>query len=182
MTIRIATAGDINCIQQLYWELDADAAAFQPEHFVQAPRPEAYLLEIIAGEHSDFIVADVDGCVIGFALVMERETGGISCLVALPIRLYPGFRRGRGPSQPRLRHGPVSGGAVLGPVSRSGLFAAIGLSAERGRPPLLCAAGSARQHDHHGVRAVGHGHAIGNTSADGTYAARREFHDRGTHL
>lgn len=71
-------------LQRLFWELDADAAACQPEHFVQAPRPEAYLLEIIVGERSDFIVADLDGCLVGFALLMEREMGGISCL--LPCR------------------------------------------------------------------------------------------------
>lgn len=80
MITRTANIGDIESIQSLFWELDTDAVSFQPEHFVRAARPDEYLISIIEGDRSDFILAITQDRVIGFSLILEREMGGISCL------------------------------------------------------------------------------------------------------
>lgn len=79
--VRQAEAIDIPHIRKLYRILDADAESYQPENFRCIDRPEDFLAGIIEDEKADFLLLDLDGKAIGFALVQERETPAISCLV-----------------------------------------------------------------------------------------------------
>jgi ribosomal protein S18 acetylase RimI-like enzyme len=81
MLIREASIEDIKDIKNLYWELDSDAIMYQPSLFTRAERPDDFLSEIITNEKSDILVIEVDGSVIGFSLVQEKETPKISCLI-----------------------------------------------------------------------------------------------------
>jgi ribosomal protein S18 acetylase RimI-like enzyme len=92
MKTRTATIRDIPAIKRLFWELDTDAIAHQPEHFVRTERPDDYLVGVIENPKADFLLAVVggndgedrkdgeDGEVIGFSLIFEKGTGDISCL------------------------------------------------------------------------------------------------------
>lgn len=80
MNIRTATINDVARIKRLYWELDADAVRFQPEHFLQKERPDNFVLEGIVNDHSDYLLIGGEGKVVGFALVQMKENTKISCL------------------------------------------------------------------------------------------------------
>jgi len=81
MLIRTATFHDINAINNLFRQLDADAIRDQPEHFQRTERTDAYLLDIINADSSDFLIAVLDDEVIGFSLLYEKEVKGLSLLV-----------------------------------------------------------------------------------------------------
>lgn len=81
MMIRYATENDIDAINSLFWELDADAIRFQPEHFRRSVRTKEYLLDIIQSEKSDFILAVLENEPVGFSLIYEKETKGLSLLI-----------------------------------------------------------------------------------------------------
>ena len=81
MIIREATVNDIGAINALFWELDTDAIHDQPEHFQRGERTFEYLSGIIADATSDFLVAVVDKEIVGFSLLFEKETKGLSLLV-----------------------------------------------------------------------------------------------------
>lgn len=83
MRIRTATKADIQPIKELYRILDTDAAYYQPRSFICAERPDDFLSGIVDGEKSDFLVAEVDDRVVGFALLQEKETPNLSCLKKL---------------------------------------------------------------------------------------------------
>lgn len=80
MKIRPATKADLHSIKDLYLVLDADAVHYQPRSFAFAERPDDFVLGIIDGEKSDFLVAELEGRVVGFALLQEKETPNLSCL------------------------------------------------------------------------------------------------------
>ena len=78
--IRTATAHDLKRLKELYWLLDGDAIHYQPEHFLQSQRPDDFLLDLIEGDKSDFLLLEADNKVIGFSLIMEKDPSTISCL------------------------------------------------------------------------------------------------------
>lgn len=80
MRIRLAEGRDCEGLRGLYRELDADAVRHQPEHFVMCERTDAYLLERIRAQDSDFIVAEQDGRLLGFSLVSIKRAVPVSCL------------------------------------------------------------------------------------------------------
>jgi len=80
MQIREASLEDIKDIKTLYWELDSDAILYQPSLFTRTERPEDFLTDIIKNNNADIIVIEVDGIIVGFSLVEEKETPKISCL------------------------------------------------------------------------------------------------------
>jgi len=79
--IRPATVQDIGAIVDLFWELDTDAIAAQPEHFQRGERSVEYLTGIVNDGKSDFLVADLNGEIVGFSLLYEKEVKGLSLLV-----------------------------------------------------------------------------------------------------
>jgi len=81
MLIRKATVDDIRAINELFWELDTDAINEQPEHFQRGERTIEYLSGIVEDEKSDFLVAVIDEEIVGFSLLFQKETKGLSLLV-----------------------------------------------------------------------------------------------------
>lgn len=81
MNIRKAIKDDIGDINKLFLELDKDGVKYQPEHFKIGDRTDEYLLEIIDNPKSDFLLAILDNEVIGFSLLYEKETKGLSLLI-----------------------------------------------------------------------------------------------------
>lgn len=81
MKIRKATREDVQAIKDLYWLLDTDAVFYQPNAFVRTERPAGFILDIINSEKSDFLLIEADKKVIGFALLQEKKTPDISCLI-----------------------------------------------------------------------------------------------------
>lgn len=81
MDVRSATISDIGRINELFWELDTDAIETQPEHFQRGERTFEYLSNIINDYKSDFLLATIDNCIIGFSLLFEKEVKGLSLLV-----------------------------------------------------------------------------------------------------
>ena len=81
MIIRKATIDDIRAINELFWELDTDAINDQPEHFQRGARTVEYLSGIIEDSTSDFLLAILDTEIVGFSLLFQKETKGLSLLV-----------------------------------------------------------------------------------------------------
>lgn len=81
MNIRKATKDDIEEINKLFFVLDKDGVKYQPEHFKMGERTHEYLHEIIYNPLSDFLLFVLDNKVIGFSLLYEKETKGLSLLV-----------------------------------------------------------------------------------------------------
>lgn len=81
MIIRKANQADIVNINKLFFELDTDGVQYQPEHFQLGYRSDEYLLEIINNPKSDFVVSVIDEKVVGFSLLYEKETKGLSLLI-----------------------------------------------------------------------------------------------------
>lgn len=69
ITIRPAGEGDIPAIVALYCQLDQALVDLQPEFFCTAPREEAYVCQAIRAADADYLLAEADGVVVGFALV-----------------------------------------------------------------------------------------------------------------
>ena len=81
MTIRKAAVEDIGAINALFYELDTDAIAMQPEHFQRGSRSLEYLSGLIDDEKSDFLLAVENGVIVGFSLLFERATANLNLLV-----------------------------------------------------------------------------------------------------
>ena len=67
--IRPAVEADIPVITALYRELDQALVAMQPEFFCEAPREADEIRRDIRAADADFLLAEQDGAVRGFALV-----------------------------------------------------------------------------------------------------------------
>ena len=67
--IRPAGKGDIPAILALYRELDQALVALQPEFFCEAPREADYVRQAVKAMDADYLLAEQDGTVLGFALV-----------------------------------------------------------------------------------------------------------------
>lgn len=81
MNIRKATKDDLEDINMLFFILDKDGLKYQPEHFKMGERTDEYLQEIINNPSSDFLLYVLDNKVIGFSLLYQKETKGLSLLV-----------------------------------------------------------------------------------------------------
>ena len=81
MNIRPATGKDLAAIRALFWQLDTHAIESQPQHFQRGERTDEYLLELIEDEHSDFLLVELDGEIVGFSLLFFKWTKDISLLV-----------------------------------------------------------------------------------------------------
>lgn len=89
MLIRPAVPADLPAIVALYRVLDEELVALQPEFFCVAPREEEPLMQYIQAADADFLLAERDGAVAGFALVVYAGwTPSFSCV--LPHR-YAGL-------------------------------------------------------------------------------------------
>ena len=69
ITIRPAEEKDIPAILALYCQLDQALVDLQPEFFCAAPREDAFVRQAIQANDADYLLAEADGAVIGFALV-----------------------------------------------------------------------------------------------------------------
>ena len=88
-TIRPAEQTDLPAILALYRLLDEEMVDLQPEFFCAAPREEAPILQFIEAPDADFLLAEQEGTVVGFALVVYAGwTPEFSCV--LPHR-YAGL-------------------------------------------------------------------------------------------
>ena len=67
--IRPAAEADIPAILALYRQLDSALVAMQPEFFCEGPREEDEIRKAIRADDADFLLAERDGAVVGFALV-----------------------------------------------------------------------------------------------------------------
>jgi ribosomal protein S18 acetylase RimI-like enzyme len=81
MNIRKATIDDIEEINKLFFILDKDGVEYQPEHFKIGERTNEYFQEIISNPLSDFLLIVLDDKIIGFSLLFEKETKGLSLLI-----------------------------------------------------------------------------------------------------
>ena len=80
MIIRSATQKDITELQQLYYELENDAVAFQPEHFIHGTRGTEFFESIFQIGNQDILVAEQDRKAVGFAHVILLEQKKVPCL------------------------------------------------------------------------------------------------------
>jgi ribosomal protein S18 acetylase RimI-like enzyme len=81
MIIRVANIEDIEAINKLFYELDTDAINMQPEHFQRGSRSFDYLVGLINGDKSAFLLAVVENEIKGFSLIFEKATANINLLV-----------------------------------------------------------------------------------------------------
>ena len=82
MLIRPAVPADLPAIVALYRVLDEELVALQPEFFCVAPREEEPLMQYIQAADADFLLAERDGAVAGFALVVYAGwTPSFSCVL-----------------------------------------------------------------------------------------------------
>lgn len=78
--IRKAVPADIGALRILYDELGRDGVRYQPEHFVNGYRDDAFFEGIFAGENQDILVAEEDSRVVGFSHVMILPQKSVACL------------------------------------------------------------------------------------------------------
>ena len=69
ITIRPAEEKDIRAILALYCQLDQALVDLQPEFFCAAPREDAFVRQAVQANDADYLLAEADGAVVGFALV-----------------------------------------------------------------------------------------------------------------
>ena len=81
MTFRKATTEDIDAINELFYELDTGSINMRPTHFQRGVRSLEYLSGLINDEKSDFILAIIDGVIVGFSLIFVKATPDVSLLV-----------------------------------------------------------------------------------------------------
>jgi len=81
MTIRTATDGDLAAIRALFWQLDTHAVESQPQHFCRGERSDEFLLGLIEDENSDFLLAELEGEIVGFSQISFKWTKDIPVLV-----------------------------------------------------------------------------------------------------
>ncbi len=81
MIVREAMITELDRIKELYWELDTQSILEQPEHFQRGERTFEYYNDLITADNSDFLLAVVDGKIIGFSLLHQKEVKGLSLLI-----------------------------------------------------------------------------------------------------
>lgn len=103
MKIRAARETDLECIGELYQVLFYEMALYQPESFSPAVQSREFLLSVIRGRDADILVAEEEGQVVGFALILLQETPLCSHLIPhryaylMDLLVEPGSRsRGAG--------------------------------------------------------------------------------------
>ena len=69
ITIRPAGEGDIPAVVALYRQLDQALVDLQPEFFCVAPRGDEFVRQAVKTADADYLLAEEDGAVVGFALV-----------------------------------------------------------------------------------------------------------------
>lgn len=80
--IRPAVAADLPAILGLYRVLDEELVDLQPEFFCAAPREEEPVRRYIEAPDADFLLAEQEGAVVGFALVLYAGwTPEFSCVL-----------------------------------------------------------------------------------------------------
>lgn len=82
MQIRIANKNDIDQLRRLYFELETDAAKYQPEHFTTGYRSDDFFNSIFENDSQDILVADDGGKVAGFSHVVILPQKNVPCLKA----------------------------------------------------------------------------------------------------
>ena len=82
ITIRPAEEKDIPAILALYCQLDQALVDLQPEFFCAAPREDAFVRQAVQANDADYLLAEADGAVVGFALVNYAGwTPAFSCVL-----------------------------------------------------------------------------------------------------
>ena len=79
--IRRAEVSDLSAIAALYRVLFADMAALQPRVWRPSEMSRSFILELIAGQRSSVLVAERGGEIVGFAVVQDRDTPPLGCII-----------------------------------------------------------------------------------------------------
>ena len=80
--IRPTQAADLPAIIGLYRVLDEEMVDLQPEFFCAAPREEEPIRQFIEAPDADYLLAEQEGAVVGFALVVYAGwTPEFSCVL-----------------------------------------------------------------------------------------------------
>ena len=82
MVIRPAVIEDMSAIAALYRVLFAEMAALQPAVWRPSEMPRSFILELITGARSSVLLVEEAGKVAGFAVVQDRDTPQLSCLIS----------------------------------------------------------------------------------------------------
>lgn len=81
ITIRTATRNDIPAINRLSEELFARMAMLEPYSYAPGKQDTAFVRSVIDGERTAILVAVADNQIVGHAMVEDRDTPTVSCLV-----------------------------------------------------------------------------------------------------
>jgi ribosomal protein S18 acetylase RimI-like enzyme len=74
MNLRLAMHNDIEAISSLYTEFYKYNAEQQPDYYVAAEEDGNYPQSVIDSNSGDILVAEVDGCIVGFIHIEEEST------------------------------------------------------------------------------------------------------------
>ena len=100
LTVRPATAADLPMLVALYHYLDKTLIDLQPDFFCEAPRDQQMMLDYINAPDADYLLAELDGTVVGFVLVAYAGwTPPFSCVLPhryanlCDLAVSPAYRR-----------------------------------------------------------------------------------------
>ena len=80
LVIRKAVHADIEALRVLYDELGKDGVRYQPEHFINGYRDDAFFEGIFSSDSQDILVAEENSRVIGFSHIMIIPQKRAACL------------------------------------------------------------------------------------------------------
>ncbi len=81
MNVRKATQNDVPQIMALSRILFADEAVLQPQYIRGGVYEEDFVLDCIASSLYDVFVAELNGRIVGYAVLLEKKTPPYSCVV-----------------------------------------------------------------------------------------------------
>lgn len=98
MKITVAKKDDLKQLQALYQILFSDMHRLQPFYYQNGEQNPEFILSMIKGKRSDFLLAERESKLLGFALVQEVETPSFDCVLPhryaylMDLVVHPQFR------------------------------------------------------------------------------------------
>ena len=80
--IRFIERKDLPAVAAIYQQLMGKMARLQPAYYSSEPQDAEYFEQAFTDETFDILVADDEGAIVGFAIVCERETPDVRCVVS----------------------------------------------------------------------------------------------------
>ncbi|RUT66241.1 GNAT family N-acetyltransferase [Morganella morganii] len=81
MIIRPATLNDTDRIAELYQQLFALMAGYQPDRWCPAEQDRGFIENAVADEKFCLLVAETEGCITGFVFAQTQDTSPYTCVV-----------------------------------------------------------------------------------------------------